>query len=53
MNYITNKNSRGQYHGYQESYNKDKLWYRGKYINDKRIGHSEYHWCKITIFHIR
>ena len=53
MKNIITKNSKEQYHGYHESYNKDKSWYRGNYINDKRIGHSEYHWCKITIFYIK
>ena len=47
-----NKNSKGQYHGYQEWYNNSKLIYKGNYINNNMIGYSEYHWCKIIIYYI-
>ena len=53
MNNITNTNSKGQYHGYQERYWSDKLGYRTNYKNDKFIGYHEIHFNKITRYYIR
>jgi hypothetical protein len=50
---ITNKNSKDQYHGYQEWYVCNKLYYRSNYINDNIIGYTESHWSKITRYNIR
>lgn len=30
-----------QLHGYQEWYSKDKLYFRGKFKNDNKIGYTE------------
>lgn len=47
-----NRNSKGQYHGYQEWYSNSltKVLYRGNFKNDIRIGYVEYHSIKKTIF---
>ena len=52
MNNIRNKNSKGEYHDYQEWYYYKKLWYRGKYKNNIKIGYGESHTWKETIFYI-
>lgn len=53
MKDITNKNSKEQYHGYQEWYIPNTLWYRGNYKNDESIGYEEYHFIKKTRYNIR
>ncbi len=40
---ITNYNSKGDYHGYQERYLFYELWYRKNTKNGFRIGYSEQH----------
>ena len=54
---IINYNSEGEYHGYQERYWCDKLYYRANWRYDCCIGyeeyHSEYHLYETTRFHIR
>jgi hypothetical protein len=42
---IISKNSKGQYHGYQELYGgaTDKVYYRTMYKNDIQYGYTEYH----------
>jgi hypothetical protein len=53
MKNIINRNSKGEYHGYQEWYWKDNtLRNRGNCNNGKLIGYSEYHVIKQTIFNI-
>jgi hypothetical protein len=49
---ITNVNSNGKYHGYQEWYT-DRLSFRGNFKNDSWIGYGEYHNGKETIYEIR
>ena len=44
---IINKNSNGEYHGYQEWYLRDKIYYRGIRKNDNRIGYTE--WFRIGL----
>ena len=53
MKDITNKNSKEQYHGYQEWYVRNELYYRGNYKNDNIIGYTESHYSKITRYNIR
>ena len=53
MKDITNKNSKEQYHGYQEWYIRNELYYRGKYNNNNIIGYTESHYSKITRYNIR
>ena len=54
MKDIINYNNKGQLHGYQVWYEAyDKLYYRGKYKNNERIGYEEYHGTKRTRFNIR
>lgn len=53
MNDIRNKNSKEQYHGYQELYGYHKLMYRGNYKNNNMIHYSEYHFYETTRYHIR
>ena len=50
---ITNTNSKGQYHGYQEWYCYDKLILKANYKNDNPIGYHEIHFNKITRYYIR
>ena len=40
---IVNFNSKNQYHGYQERYWSDKLYYRANWRYDCCIGYEEYH----------
>jgi len=48
------RNSKGQYHGYQEWYNLiDVLRFRGNWKNGSRIGYSDWHNTKETLYHIR
>ena len=50
---ITNVNYKEQYHGYQEWYYVDELYYRGKYKNGKLVDYSEHCMKKKTYFYIR
>jgi hypothetical protein len=50
---IINFNSKEQYHGYQERYLNDKLYYRGNSKNGERYGYGESHGRKQTNFYIR
>lgn len=50
---ITNVNYKEQYHGYQEWYYVDELYYRGKWKNGLEIGYEESHGYKLTLFYIR
>ena len=55
MNNITNYNSKGEWHGYQERYMDKKcntLWYRGNTKNNDSIGYEEYHLIKQTRYYI-
>ena len=57
MKEITNYNSKGDYHGYQQWYGyqewyTDRLSFRGNYKNNERIGYTEYHGTKQTRFNI-
>lgn len=49
---IVNKNTIGDYHGYQEWYS-DRLFYRCIYKNGDQIGYEEWHNAKQTNFYIR
>jgi hypothetical protein len=54
MKNITNRNNKGQRHGYQEWYwNDGDLWYRGSYKNGRLIRYEEYHGINITKYNIR
>ena len=53
MNNIEPRNSKNQYHGYQEWYCYDKLILKSNYKNDKPIGYGEYHTAKKIYFNIR
>jgi hypothetical protein len=55
MKNIKNNNSKQQPHGYQELYGyaNNKLYYRGNYKNNNMINYSEYHFYKITRYHIK
>ena len=51
---ITNKNTKGELHGYQLIYRSiDKLYYRGNWKNNLRIGYLEIPVANTTIFYIR
>lgn len=49
------RNSKGELHGYQESYNADNsIGYRGVCKNNEDVGYQEYHRdVKETEFYIR
>ena len=49
---ITNKNSKEQYHGYQEWYI-GMMFFRCNFKNDKPIGYGECHRINKTYFYIR
>ena len=56
MKDIEPKNSKDQYHGYQQWYycdNNHKLYLRGNWKNDNEIGYEEWHSNKRTNFYIR
>ena len=53
MNNIKSKNSKDQFHGYQEWYWKDTIYFKSNYINGKRIGYTENHYINKTTFYIR
>ena len=61
MKDIRNKNSKYQYHGYQEWYPhnsnntlfRSKIAYRSNMKNGKLIGYSELHYMYLTEYHIR
>lgn len=53
---ITNRNSKGQYHGYQEWHSDSTIfimWGRLSYKNGKEIGYEEWHVTKETTYYIR
>lgn len=50
---ILNKNDKNQWHGYQEWYYNNKLFYRGKWKNNRPISYFEDHVIKRTHFHIK
>ena len=56
---ISNYNSKGKLHGYQEGYYLSKISYltkisyRATYKNNLHVGYSEWHGMEETIFHIR
>jgi len=52
--YITNSNTKGEFHGYQELYlvNGD-LSFRGNFKNGRLIGYSERHAYKQTRYYIK
>jgi hypothetical protein len=52
MKDIRNYNSKGQHHGYQETYYVDVLWYRGNLKNDNFMNYVESHNWKETKFYI-
>ena len=58
MKNITNKNTKNEYHGYQEWYGKDifsgnkRISYRANYKNGIVIGYEEFHGVKQTRYDI-
>ena len=50
---IRNVNYKEQYHGYQEWYWGDELWFRCNYKNGNPIGYREYYYSKQRLYHIR
>ena len=38
---IVPKNSKGEYHGYQEWYVDNVIWYRGCHKNSQEVGYNE------------
>jgi hypothetical protein len=44
---IRNRNSRGEYHGYQQWYMLNTLALRGTWINNQSTGYVEYHCYEI------
>ena len=53
---ITNRNYKGQYHGYQEWHSDSTIfimWGRLNYKNGKEIGYEEWHVTKETTYYIR
>ena len=54
MKDITTKNSKEQYHGYQEWYvRKDMIWIRGCFRYDLEIYYLEDHEGEKTLYYIR
>ena len=54
MSNIRNKNSKGQYHGYQQGFWVDnKIAHRYNKRNDVIIGYTEWHAIKETEYYIR
>jgi hypothetical protein len=53
MNNISNYNSKYEYHGYQQRYWDDILYYRGKWIHGNEIGYEEAYVVKTVNFYIR
>ena len=50
---IRNRNSRGEYHGYQQWYMLNILALRGTWINNQKTGYVEYHMMQQTTYFIR
>ena len=44
---IFNINNKSQYHGYQEWYYDNKLFFRGNFKDDEEIGYVESNWYTI------
>jgi len=55
MQEITNKNSQGEYHGYQQGCLNylNELTYRGTYKRHAAIGYHEYHGMEETYYYVR
>ena len=54
MKNIINYNSKAQLHGYQETYrDATRLYYRGNWKNNKRIGYLELSVGNMTLFYIK
>ena len=51
--YITNSNTKGELHGYQEWYYYGVLTYRGNNKNSFDIGYNEYHSIFETNYYIK
>jgi hypothetical protein len=49
---IKNYNSKGEPHGYQQSFHVNKLLFRATYKNMKYLGYREWHGMKQTEFYI-
>ena len=49
---ILNYNSKGEPHGYQQSFYVNKLLFRATYKNMKYLGYREWHGMKQTEFYI-
>ncbi len=49
---IKNFDENGNWHGYQQRYWSNNLWYRGKWKNHYPIGYLEDHHVKLTKFYI-
>ena len=52
---VYNKNDKGEWHGYNEWYWSERIYYpvRVNYRNDKETGYEENAWNKKTNFYIR
>ncbi len=50
---IRNYNDKGSYHGYQQWYYDDKLWFRGNSKHGLNLGYIENHTVKRTTFVIK
>jgi hypothetical protein len=50
---IININNKGEYHGYQEWYFYNKLFYKGNFKNGKEIGYEETHYLIRTSYYIK
>ncbi len=44
MKEIINKNSKGQWHGYQEWYTRGKLCFKGFYNNNIKVDYEEFYY---------
>lgn len=51
---IENINDKGEYHGYQEWYDDDNIfYYRANWKNNRLIGYEEFHRFEQTNFYIK
>jgi hypothetical protein len=53
MEDIEPKNQKNQFHGYQEWYSYEDIWYRGIFKHGMEFGYEEYHQDIETNFYIR
>jgi hypothetical protein len=51
--HIEPRNTKGQWHGYQEWYKDDKMLLRGTYKHGKDYGYEEHHQENETNFYIK